>query len=97
MRKIDERAIGRLVEIRDHPIVSECSTSLNVALTDMIEDVTNCLREKTEKSRLVYEGYVMWKSRSATQSYRLMDFERRRAASISKCNVHKIHNKNEGL
>jgi len=84
MRKIDERAIGRLLEIRDHPIVLDCSTSLHVALSDMVEEVANWLREKTAKCKLVYEGYVMWKSRSACQTHRLMDLEKRRAASISK-------------
>jgi len=87
MRRLDERTIASFVEIRDHPIVKDCSTSLHIALGEVLENVAKCLREKTEKATMAYEGYMIWRARGRNYVGMLMDMRKRKLASDSKFKI----------
>ena len=84
VRQFDERIISSLLEIRDHPVVKDSSTSLFLAVSKAVSDITEWLREKTDKSRKAYEGYVIWKARALNNRHAIMDFQKRKAAADSK-------------
>jgi hypothetical protein len=86
MRHLDERVIGAMMEVRDHPVIKDTSTSLHLAISHMVEAIVEWMREKTEKSTKVHEGYVIWKARALNNTHAIMDFARRKAAADSKWN-----------
>ena len=81
MDDLDEKAIGLMVEIRDNPIVKEMGGTLQAALKDLLEELTLCLRNKTEKCKRAHEGYTIWKARCLNYGHIIMDLRRRKAAA----------------
>jgi len=84
MTKLDEKSIEVMLQVRDHPAVKEASPSLHLAVKDLLDELTDCLREKTEKCKQAHEGYIIWKARSLNYAQIIMDMRRRKAVSDRK-------------
>lgn len=84
MDKIDDKAIGVAIEIRDHPGVKS-SPSIQLAIRELVDELTTALREKSELAKKAHEGYIIWKGRCLNYAHIIGDLRRRKAGQDSKC------------
>lgn len=83
MDKIDEKAIGLALEIRDHPGLKS-SPNIQLAIRELVDELTVALRKKSELSKKAHEGYIIWKGRSLNYAHIIGDLRRRKATQDSK-------------
>lgn len=81
--KIDEKAIGVAIEIRDHPGIKS-SPNLHLAIRELVDELTTALRHKSELSKKAHEGYIIWKGRSLNYAHIICDLRRRKAGQDRK-------------
>jgi hypothetical protein len=84
MKEIDDKVMEVLIEIRDHPAVKTGSTSLSLAVGDLVKRMATALAEKSLKSKQAHQGYVVWKSRCLNYANIIMEMRFRKAAADRK-------------